>query len=169
MLRILVFILLAIALILSARPPDISSSGNIPRFSLLATNLYRGGQPTEEGFQFLKDNGIKTIVNLRGEDNSESGIVRALGMNYVQIPVGEIGLLTRIPEAAIEQYFKLVGNPANYPIFFHCRRGADRTGTLAALYRIRVEGWNADKAYREARDVGMRWYFAGLRSQIYGL
>lgn len=140
--------------------------GDIPRFGILTEGLYRGGQPTEKGFQFLKEKGVKTVINLRAEDNSEEAIVERLGMKYIRIPLLEIRPWSQIPPGAIATYFELVNNRANYPIFFHCRRGADRTGALAALYRIAVQGWDAKKAYDEAREVGMRWYFAGLKVQI---
>jgi protein tyrosine/serine phosphatase len=156
--------------ILSARPllvtPD---KGAIPRFSTLADGIYRGGQPTDKGFQFLKDNGFKTIINLRAEDNSEEPIVKKLGMNYVQIAVDEIRPWSKISDAAIAKYMELVNNPDNYPIFFHCRRGADRTGMFAALYRVTSQKWDPKKAYDEARDIGMRWFYSGLKSQIMGL
>jgi protein tyrosine/serine phosphatase len=162
MIRFIVLCLLLPA-ILSAR----ASSEGVARFSVLADGLYRGGQPTPAGFQFLKEKGIKTIINLRSEDNHESELVQALGMNYVHIPVDEVWPWSQLPPDAIAKYFELVNNPANYPIFFHCLRGADRTGTFAALYRMAIQGWNAQKAYAEARNIGMRWYFAGLKSQIY--
>jgi protein tyrosine/serine phosphatase len=142
--------------------------GDIPRFGTLADGLYRGGQPTTKGFQLLKQKGIKTIVNLRAEDNSEAPIVENLGMNYIHIPVDQVRPWSKLPEAAIAKYFELVNNPANYPMFFHCRRGADRTGAFAAMYRMALQQWDAERAYREARDIGMRWYFGGLKSQIYG-
>jgi protein tyrosine/serine phosphatase len=141
--------------------------GDIPRFGILTDGLYRGGQPTAKGFQFLKEKGIKTIINLRAENNSEEALVEELGMNYIHIPVDEVKPWSKLPEGAIAKYFELVNNPANYPIFFHCRRGADRTGAFAALYRMALQQWDADKAYQEARDIGMRWYFGGLKSQIY--
>jgi len=140
--------------------------GDIPRFGILAEGLYRGGQPTEKGFQSLKGKGVKTVINLRAEDNSEERIVEKLGMKYIRIPIQEIRPWSQIPPGAIAKYFELVNNRENYPIFFHCRRGADRTGALAALYRMAVQGWNARKAYDEARNIGMRWYFAGLKAQI---
>ena len=164
--------LIALALmfptILAAQPAaGNSETGDIPRFTLLADHLYRGGQPTAKGFEFLKQKGIKTVINLRAEDNSESKIVENLGMNYVQIPVDEVRPWSQLPVAAIAKYFELINNPENYPIFFHCRRGADRTGAFAALYRMALQGWDAKKAYDEARNVGMRWYYSGLKSQIY--
>jgi len=145
---------------------DAPEEGDIPRFGILAEGLYRGGQPTEKGFQSLKGKGVKTVINLRAEDNSEERIVEKLGMKYIRIPIQEIRPWSQIPPGAIAKYFELVNNRENYPIFFHCRRGADRTGALAALYRMAVQGWNARKAYDEARNIGMRWYFSGLKVQI---
>ena len=143
--------------------------GDLPRLSILTDGLYRGGQPTTKGFQFLSEKGIKTIINLRAEDNSESALVQELGMNYVQIPIDEVRPWSVIPPAALAKFFELVNNPANYPIFFHCRRGADRTGAFAAFYRTAIDHWDATRAYAEARNIGMRWYYVGLRAQIYDI
>ena len=137
----------------------------IPRFQLVATGLYRGGQPERDGFQYLKKNGIKTVINLRMENDEES-IVKELGMNYVHIPI-TIKAWSKIPDKAIESYFKIVNDPANYPIFFHCRRGADRTGAMASFYRIAVQGWHPNKAFQEARDSGMRWWYQAIKQQIH--
>ena|ERR1051326_1914915 len=161
----LLVLLLTTALCTSA-PAETAASKDIPRFIKVADGLYRGGQPTEKGFQLLKQRGIKTVVNLRMEYD-ERGMVQNLGMNYVQIPIEEVRPWSQIPEAAVAKYFEIVNNPANYPIFFHCQRGADRTGVMAAFYRIAIEGWGAQKAYSEARDIGMRWWYPGLRAQLY--
>jgi len=153
---------------LAARPAaEDPPEGDIPRSGILNDGLYPGGQPPTKGFQFLNDHGIKTITNFRAEDNREAKVVEKLGMRYIQIPVEEVRPLSQIPAGAIAKYFELVNNPANYPIFFHCRRGADRTGAFAALYRMALQGWDARKAYNEARDIGMRWFYSGLKSQIY--
>jgi protein tyrosine/serine phosphatase len=145
-------------------PPDVSPS-DIPRFQMIADGLYRGGQPDRDGFEYLKKSGFKTVINLR-TGNDEEAIVRELGMNYVHIPIS-IKFWSKIPDRAIEAYFKILNDPANYPIFFHCRRGADRTGAMAGFYRISVQGWEAKKAYSEARNIGMRWWFPGLKKQLY--
>ncbi len=162
MVFVLLFPTMLCAQHLSALPPD----GEIPRFVEIAAGLYRGGQPTETGFYALRERGIKTVINLRME-NDESQLVERLGMNYVHIPVDDVRPWSQIPEAAIAKYFELVNNPANYPIFFHCRRGADRTGAMAAFYRIGVQGWDAERAYSEALDMGMRPWYMGLMAQLY--
>jgi protein tyrosine phosphatase (PTP) superfamily phosphohydrolase (DUF442 family) len=166
MIRFSVLLLLAAGL---AAPSLLSASfshGEIPRFMMMADGLYRGGQPSERGFQLLKEKGIRTVINLRME-NDESGVVEQLGMNYVHIPIEDIRPWTRIPPAAVAKYFELINNPANYPIFFHCRRGADRTGAMAALYRMAIERWDAPAAYSEARRIGMRSWYVGLKTQLY--
>jgi len=137
----------------------------ISRFSVVAQGIYRGGQPNEAGFSFLKEQGVKTIINLRAEDN-EGALVKKLGMKYVHIPIRLIFPWSKVPDAAIVKYFELVNNPDNYPIFFHCHRGADRTGALAALYRIANQGWQNDHAWTEARDIGLHWWFRGLKDQV---
>jgi tyrosine-protein phosphatase SIW14 len=137
---------------------------DIPRFQMIADGLYRGGQPERDGFEYLKNSGVKTIINFR-TDNDEESMVRGLGLNYVHIPIS-IKVWSKIPDPAIEKYFQVLNDPANYPIFFHCRRGADRTGAMAGFYRIAMQGWEPKKAYTEAREIGMRWWYPGLKQQI---
>jgi protein tyrosine phosphatase (PTP) superfamily phosphohydrolase (DUF442 family) len=138
----------------------------ISRFSMLAQGVYRGGQPDEKGFAFLKEQGVQTVINLRAEDD-EGPLVKKLGMKYFHIPIRLVFPWSKIPEAAILKYFELVNNPENYPIFVHCRRGADRTGALAALYRIVNQDWQSDRAWSEARDIGLHWWYRGLKSQVH--
>jgi protein tyrosine phosphatase (PTP) superfamily phosphohydrolase (DUF442 family) len=164
MLTAALLILLQIPLSNSFTEPLVTK--DIPRLQMVANGLYRGGQPERAGFQYLKSNGIKTVINLRME-NDEEVIVKELGMKYVHIPIS-IKPWSRIPDAAIEQYFKVLNDPTNYPIFFHCRRGADRTGAMAGFYRIAAQRWESEKAYSEARNIGMRWWFQSIKKQIYG-
>jgi tyrosine-protein phosphatase SIW14 len=143
-----------------------TSPAPIPRFQMIVDGLYRGGQPEHVGFEYLKKSGVKTIINLRME-NDEEPMVRELGMHYVHIPINNMKPWSKIPQSAIDQYFKVLNDPSNYPIFFHCQRGADRTGAMAGFYRITAQGWEPKKAYSEARDIGMRWFFAGLKQQLH--
>ena len=153
-------------MLVTAAGSDIPTSSNIPRFQMLSNGLFRGGQPDKKGFEFLKQKGVRTVVNLRTE-NDEEPIVKKLGMNYVQIAIDDPRPSSKIPAAAIAKYFEVVTNPDNYPIFFHCRRGADRTGAMAAFYRINNQGWDAKKAYSEARDIGLRWWYRAIKQQLY--
>src|SRR5438093_13666456 len=95
----LVLLLLLIPTLLQLRPRSaVGVDGAIPRFFEVAGGLYRRGQPTERGFYLLKEKGIKTVINLRIE-NDEAIAVERLGLNYVHIPVKDIWPSSQIPEA----------------------------------------------------------------------
>ncbi|MPZ18779.1 MAG: hypothetical protein GEV06_12820 [Luteitalea sp.] len=67
---------------------------------------------------------------------------------------------------AVATFFEIVDDPAHHPVFVHCRRGADRTGTFVGLYRIARQGWDGDEAYDEAREVGMRWWYFRVKGYL---
>jgi hypothetical protein len=53
-------------------------------------------------------------------------------------------------------------DPAAQPVFFHCRHGKDRTGTMAALYRIEVDGWTNEEAIEEMLAFGYHTIYQDL-------
>src|SRR6187397_834439 len=58
-----------------------------------ATPLYRGGQPSADGYQTLADKGVKTVIDLRDDAvPAEQNALAHLGIRYVQIPsnAGEV-------------------------------------------------------------------------------
>src|SRR5262249_6741423 len=111
--RVVVFTLF-LATAASLAGSDLPSSNTIPRFQLLTTGLYRGGQPDKKGVELLKKQGVKTIINLRMENNDEESTVKQLGMNYVLIAIDDPRPTSSIPEQAISKYFEIVNNPENY-------------------------------------------------------
>jgi protein tyrosine/serine phosphatase len=54
-------------------------------------------------------------------------------------------------KAQVDQFFKIVNDPANQPVFVHCAGGRHRTGTMTALYRMTNDGWTSDQAYNEMK------------------
>lgn len=140
----------------------------ITRFLQVDDRFYRGGQPDAAGLQALRDLGVKTIVTLRTGDSAEAErkLVTALGMTFVQIPISQRPFGVTLPAEAITKFFDIVDNPESGKVFLHCRRGADRTGTFVGLYRIARQGWDSGKAYDEARDIGMRWWYFPMKDRL---
>lgn len=140
----------------------------IRRFSRVDARLFRGGQPDEAGFAHLRQLGIRTVISLRKDPQDERQLVESLGMRFVNIPLTfrPFGLGDEVPDDAIERFFDVVDDPASGTVFVHCWRGADRTGTLVALYRIARQGWDVDRAYDEARDTGMHWWFFPIKGTM---
>ena len=66
----------------------------------------------------------------------------------------------------VERVLTIIDAPENQPVFVHCRRGADRTGTIIACYRITHDGWNADQAKKEARRYGLSRLQGGMMNYI---
>ena len=138
----------------------------LPNFRKVQEHLYRGGQPASGGLKKLAELGIKTIVNLRGEDErtrAEEAEAKALGLRYYAIPMPG---LSRPSDAQIKQVMAILDDQENWPVFIHCKRGSDRTGTVIACYRISKEGWTDERALSEARQYGMSWMEFGMREYI---
>jgi hypothetical protein len=60
----------------------------------------------------------------------------------------------------------IIDEPENGPVFVHCRDGVDRTGTIAAIYRITREGWTLRDALTEAERRGMRRIQVWMRDYV---
>lgn len=140
---------------------------SIVRFSQVDARLYRGGQPDAAAFEQLRQLGVRTVINLRRNDE-ERRIVEALGLRYVDLSTGltPFGLGGGIKEVVVRRFFEVIDDPQAGPVFLHCRRGADRTGAVVAMYRIARQGWAPEAAYEEARAIGMRWWHFPVKRQL---
>lgn len=133
---------------------SVSGVGN---FHEINEHLYRGAQPTAQGFRSLAQLGVKTILDLRGGGSrsaAEKKLVEAAGMKYISLPFSGHAAPT---EDQIKQVMALFNNDGSSPVFVHCRRGADRTGTVVACYRIVHDHWTNARAVAEAKADGMSW------------
>lgn len=121
--------------------------GNLGR---LTDGLWRGAQPTPEGFAWLAARGVARVINLREEDDSERFLVERLGMRYHYLPLGTMTAPTHEDAVA---FLRIVDEPAGRA-FFHCLYGADRTGTMAAVYRLSRMGWELPATLAELHEHG---------------
>lgn len=124
--------------------------------------LLRGGQPSEAGFAALRERGVRTVIDLRG-GHDENALVASLGMKPVHIPISS-GNEAAPTLQQIEQFLAVVRDPANQPVFVHCKLGRDRTGAFCAVYRMEVDGWTRERALDEMRALGFQEKTVGLTS-----
>ena len=135
-----------------------TSSRDLPSFAQVDEALYRGGQPSPEGFRRLQAMGVKTIIDLRRPSwaaNEERRLVEQLGMRWVSIPMW---FWWRPSDQQVRRFLGIMDDPANRPVLVHCRQGWNRAGVMCAIYRVARQGWEPKQAYAEARRNGLVWW-----------
>jgi len=118
--------------------------------------VFRGSCPSPESLErMVKRHGIRTVVNLRGLCNDgwyfdECRIVQKLGISLQDLALAA----GRLPPAQeVRRLVKIIEN-AEYPMFFHCYRGADRTGLASVFVKI----LRTDAGWDEARGQ-LHWRY----------
>ncbi|HMA91184.1 MAG TPA: tyrosine-protein phosphatase [Polyangiaceae bacterium] len=127
-----------------------------PSGSVTCDRLYRGSQLNtlrEAGCAEFAALGIRSVIDLRTV--SEAGvsptpacvdvvarrIAAPMPTPYGLSPAAYIADLQQ--PASLRAVFEVLGDPAAYPVYFHCIYGRDRTGVLAALL-LRLLGVSRD-------------------------
>jgi protein tyrosine phosphatase (PTP) superfamily phosphohydrolase (DUF442 family) len=124
----------------------------VSNFGQVTPTLFRGAQPSDEGFHSLAQMGVQIVVDLREgqQPEQENKRVTALGMTFVGIPWS----CTSPKDHDFAKFLALVRDNPDKKIFVHCHVGVDRTGMMIASYRMAAEGWTAEEALREMRVFG---------------
>jgi protein tyrosine/serine phosphatase len=143
----------------------LASNAGPPRFARVAEGIYRGGQPSRKDLEALHQLGVRTIIDLRREDDDawqqEQATAQSLGMRCLRYPFyGVFG-------ADDDFLHEIVGHLRNRNVYVHCRHGRDRTSLLVALYRVLVEHWEPKLAWKlEVIDYGSQqnFFYRALRT-----
>jgi tyrosine-protein phosphatase SIW14 len=159
-------LLLAIAMCTGEEPPHQGDSSTSPparpfgqkrkikgveHFGEVTPTLFRGAQPSREGFEGLARMGTDIVVDASGDrTDREAQEVGKLGMQYVEIkwhcPFPNDDIFVR--------FLKVLQENPSKKVFVHCRLGEDRTGMMVAAYRMAAQGWTADDAMQEMHRFG---------------
>ncbi|HEV8429271.1 MAG TPA: tyrosine-protein phosphatase [Pyrinomonadaceae bacterium] len=165
----------AIALVLASQisassqevPKTDVSTVTIKNFGQMDDRFFRGAQPKENDYQQLAALGIKTVIDLQDEPRAyEKQNVEALGMTYINIPMSD----KDYPESAkVDQFLKLVDDPATGKFYVHCAGGRHRTGVMGAVYRFNRYNWNYDQVYAEMKkyDFYTRWGHGDMKKFVH--
>ena len=124
-----------------------------PNLNKVSDVLYRGAQPEKAGFAELEKMGIKTVICLR-RWHDDKKYIKGTNLSYVAIPMNTWKPTTE----DVLKFLKVVTDQDAQPVFVHCLHGADRTGTMTAIYRIVVEGWTKEDAIKEMRQGGFGYH-----------
>lgn len=142
------------------------TESGIPRFAEVCPGLSRGGDPGEVGIRYLHDHGFKTVVSFLADKDESLRVVNS-GMRWVHIPMHSWFFSADSPtQDQVRQFFAVVRDSTQYPVFMHCKAGKDRTGCMSALYRIEACGWTKDEALEEMDSFGFAGRYKGLRQFV---
>jgi hypothetical protein len=134
-------------------------SHGIPNLAQVEPGVWRGGQPTDEGWKYLSEQGVILDIKLNPADEGSDATAEKYGITVLDDPITTaeqtVGKPTR------DQIVFAV-MPIGPGTFIHCTHGQDRTGIVIGAYRVMVEGWTKDAAWKEMVAHGFHPALLGL-------
>jgi len=125
--------------------PDLVGNENLWQ---VTPDFYRGGQPDRDGFRALEAFGIRTVISLRQTVN-DVPLAAGSGLVLVRVPMKSRYVSENHGLRIVRAMQALRLGLQSGPVLVHCHHGADRTGAIAALWRILYQGWSRQQALDE--------------------
>lgn len=116
----------------------------------IGARAWRSAQPAPHHIRTLARQGVRTIVNLRGERLCgsywlERAACERYGIALVNFQVRSRAAPSKQELTAIRELFDRI----EYPMLMHCKSGADRAGLMSVLYAFLKEGVPIEEASRQ--------------------
>lgn len=122
-------------------------------FDAITPNLWLGGAPTyERDYQFLLDNDITAVLDMRAEREGDRAFYDRHGINYRRLAV----LDAMVPP---DEYLSEGADWINQQIedgrkvLVHCAKGRGRSATLAAAYMMRHGDQTFDECSTTMKEI----------------
>ena len=119
-----------------------------------ATVACAGATPAEV-MPALKELGFASVINFRTAEEEGANIegsraaATAAGLKYIHIPF-------RSPsDETTASFLTAIADTANQPAYIHCA-SANRVGAMWFIKRVKLDGWDQDRAMAEAETIGLR-------------
>jgi protein tyrosine/serine phosphatase len=77
-----------------------------------------------------------------------------------------MSFIRNVEPAVVRKALSAMTDPASQPVFVHCSRGVDRTGVVAAVYRMEVDGWSKAEAEAEMEAFGFHDVWSQLKKFV---
>lgn len=135
-------------------PPETSVVDQQFNFHITAPGVWRSSQPNKTSLEKMKMHGLKTIINLRGDEetnNWEKEFSDSLGLQYFNEP---LDARDEFNTEQVQRILDIVADTANQPVLIHCLGGKDRTGLITGIYKTHYLGENFDDVIKETIMFG---------------
>jgi uncharacterized protein (TIGR01244 family) len=126
----------------------------IRNYARLGSTVACAGATSADALPEIKKAGFVSVINLRlaseaGADVEKSeAAAKAAGLRYFHVPFDG----KPDPKAA-DQFLAAITTPGAEPAFIHCA-GGNRAATMWLIKRLVVDGWDVDRAVKEAEALG---------------
>ncbi|MBC3268788.1 dual specificity protein phosphatase family protein [Pseudomonas sp. SWRI81] len=115
----------------------------------LSPTLYRSALPSAGAVPLLKNLHVVTVINFLPE--ADSAWLSDPGIKQVQLPYRT----NHVDDSDVLKVLRAIQSAeADGPVLMHCKHGSDRTGLMAAMYRLVVQGWTKEQALKEMTEGG---------------
>lgn len=115
----------------------------------MSPTLYRSALPDRGVVPLLEKLKVATVINFLPE--SDSSWLAAPGIEQVQLPYRT----NHVDDAQVLTALRAIQSAETKgPVLMHCKHGSDRTGLMAAMYRVVVQGWSKEDALNEMTQGG---------------
>ena len=144
---------LVLALLLAGGElPATMDPAAIPNYQLLRPGLAVAGKPSPAALARLKEQGFKTVIDLRTEPEGlaeEKASVEAQGLRYVSVPI----TAQSFSLADVLKVKGVLDDPASGPVLLHCA-SSNRVGGVIAVIEAKA-GKSVEQALEEGRKAGL--------------
>ena len=122
-------------------------------------DIFRGGDPTPEGWAWLKGEGVKVVIKLNTQCEGTDSVAVASGLIVHRFPINWFYQTIWHPRQRLLHAAVALMQPHS---FVHCEHGEDRTGLVVGCYRLSC-GWTKEDAWAEM--IGHRFHI-GLQGLV---
>ncbi|AGK58976.1 protein tyrosine/serine phosphatase [Hyphomicrobium denitrificans 1NES1] len=116
----------------------------------ISKDVWRSAQPAPHHVGWLAHRGVKTIVNLRGEQSFGTRWLEQQACARHGITLVDLALKSRAPPTRVQlRAMRDLLRSVQYPILVHCKSGADRAGLMSVIVRHERDGVPIEEARKQ--------------------
>lgn len=126
-------------------------------FSTVDYTIYRGGQPTKAGWDYIKSLGVVNVIKLNTQKDASDRYAEQIGMTVQYYPIPLVEQMTEVSSNKVWNAVSFIQSNT----YIHCAHGEDRTGLIVACYRLK-NGEDKESAEKEMLLHGFHKSLIGL-------